>query len=89
MTQPNGFVLEEQVSKVYKLQRSFYGLKQTSKSLNIHFDEAITDFDFIKSEDESSMYKKVSKSIVTFSVLSIDGIMIIENDIPNLYFMKA
>ena len=40
MTQPEGFVNPENVGKVCKLQRSIYGLKQTSRSWNLRFDEA-------------------------------------------------
>ena len=37
-------------------------------------------FDFIKNEDESYEYKKVSGSVVIFLILYVDDILIIEND---------
>ena len=52
MTQPEGFVDLKNPKKVCKLQRSIYGLKKTSPSCNIHFDEVIKEFGFIKNEDE-------------------------------------
>ena len=61
MEQPRGFELEES-SKVCKLHRSIYGLKQTSRSQNHHFKEAIRSYGFIKNEDELCVYKKVSGS---------------------------
>ena len=41
MTQPEGFT-SGSGSKVCKLQRSIYGLKQASRSWNIRFDETVT-----------------------------------------------
>ena len=45
MTQPEGFTSKAS-SKVCKLQRSIYGLKQASRSWNIRFDETIKEFGF-------------------------------------------
>ncbi len=46
MLQPKGFVYPGQESKVCKLERSIYGLKQASRSWNIRFDQAIKSFGF-------------------------------------------
>ena len=61
MEQPKGFESEEG-SKVCKLNRSIYGLKQALRSWNHHFDEAISSYGFIKIVDEPCVYKKVSGS---------------------------
>ena len=45
MTQPEGFIFENG-SKVCKLHKSIYGLKQASRSWNIQFDETIKEFGF-------------------------------------------
>ncbi|KAK9036766.1 hypothetical protein V6N11_021694 [Hibiscus sabdariffa] len=88
MTQPEGFVTPENAGKVCKLQRSIYGLKQASRSWNIHFNEGIQEFGFIRNEDEPCVYKKFSGSIVSFLILYVDDILIIGNDIPNLQSIK-
>ena len=84
MTQPEGFASPENSGKVYKLQRSIYGLKQASRSWNLRFDEAVKEFGFIKNEDEPCVYKKVSGSAIVFLVLYVDDILLIGNDIPIL-----
>ncbi len=49
MIQPEGFVDPTSTSKVCKLKRSSYGLRQASRSWNIRFDEVVTHLGFIKS----------------------------------------
>ncbi|PKI60619.1 hypothetical protein CRG98_018969 [Punica granatum] len=67
MTQPEGFVDPQSAGKVCKLQRSIYGLKQASRSWNLHFDDAVKEFGFIKNEDEPCVYKKIAvKNILKY-----------------------
>ena len=89
MIQPEGFVNPKNSGKVCKLQRSIYGLKQASRSQNLHFDEAVKEFGFIKNEDEPYVYKKVSGSAVVFLVLYVDDILLIGNNIPTLQNVKS
>ena len=55
MIQPEGFTSIDE-SKVCRLQRSIYGLKQASQSWNKHFDKVIKMYDFIKNRGESCIY---------------------------------
>jgi hypothetical protein len=48
MTQPEGFVDPKYATKIHKLQKSIYGLKQASQSWNLRFDEVVKGFGFIK-----------------------------------------
>ena len=88
MKQPEGFVDPKNPNKVCKLQRSVYGLKQASPSWNLHFDEKVKEFGFLKNEDEPCVYKKASRSIVVFLILYVDDILLIRNDIPTLLNVK-
>ncbi|KAL0453673.1 UNVERIFIED_CONTAM: Retrovirus-related Pol polyprotein from transposon TNT 1-94 [Sesamum latifolium] len=75
--------------KMAFLNGSIYGLKQASQSWNIHFDEVIRGYDFIKNDFDPCVYKKVSGSSVAFLVLYVDDILLIGNDVKMLGDTKA
>ena len=89
MTQSEGFVDPKYPNRVCKLQRAIYGLKQALRSWNLHFDEAVKEFGFMKNEGEPCVYKKVSESAIVFLVLYVDDILLIGNDIPTLQSVKS
>ncbi|GKB20885.1 retrotransposon protein, putative, ty1-copia subclass [Tanacetum coccineum] len=88
MAQPEGLENAKYPKRVCKLQKAIYGLKQASRSLNLCFREKVTQFGFSRSEDESCIYVKVSRSVVVFLVLYVDDILVIGNDIPMLQSVK-
>ncbi|KAJ9544153.1 hypothetical protein OSB04_023860 [Centaurea solstitialis] len=89
MEQPEGFEDPKNPNKVCKLLKSISGLKQASRSWNLHFDERIKEFGFTKSEFEPCVYTKFSGSMVTFLVLYVDDILLIGNDVPTLQSVKG
>ena len=89
MMHPEGFVALKNVGKVCKLQKSIYGLKQASRSWNIHFDEVVKGFGFRQNEEEPCVYKKESGSAVVFLILYVDDILLIGNDVPMLQSVKT
>ncbi|KAM1450369.1 hypothetical protein ACFX2I_037618 [Malus domestica] len=89
MTQPEGFVSKFEKTKVCKLQRSIYGLKQASRSWNIHFDTEIKSFGFTQNEDDNCVYQKVIGDAVVFLVLYVDDIVLFGNDTAVLSSVKV
>ena len=87
MIQLEGFTSIDE-SKVCRLQRSIYGLKQASQSWNICFDRTIKTYGFIKNGEEPCIYKWANGPIVVFLVLYVDDILLIENDVPALQGIK-
>lgn len=67
--QPEGFATTGPEQKVYKLQRSIYGLKQALRSWNIIFDEAIKSYGFEQNLDEPCVYEYIKDKNVIFLVL--------------------
>ena len=88
MSQPEGFIKQDQEQKVCKLKKSIYGLKQASRSWNIRFDTAIKSYGFEQNVDEPCVYKKVVNSIIAFLVLYVDDILLIGNDVGYLTDIK-
>jgi len=88
MTQPKGSKSLFDHNKICKLQWSIYGLKQASRSWNIHFNKTIEKFNFVRCEEEPCVYKKVSESVIIFLVLYVDGILLIGNDVPTMHSTK-
>ena len=86
--QPEGFVNPKDARKLCKLQKAIYGLKQESRSWNIHFDEVVKEFGFIKNDKESCVYKKFSGSAKAFLILYVDDILLIGNDMNFLSEIK-
>ncbi|GJQ89792.1 retrotransposon protein, putative, ty1-copia subclass [Tanacetum coccineum] len=80
MVQPEGFVDPKHPRKVCKLQRSIYGLNQASRSSNKRFDTEIKKFGFAQNPDEPYVYQKASGSNVTFLILYVDDIIIMDSE---------
>ncbi|KAM1444438.1 hypothetical protein ACFX2I_040587 [Malus domestica] len=89
MTQPEGFVSKSERTKVCKLQRSIYGLKQASRSWNIRFDTEIKTFSFTQNKDDNCVYQKVVGDVVVFLVLYVDDILLFGNDTAVVSFVKV
>ena len=88
MTQSEGFISNKRENQMCKLRKSIYGLKQASKSWNIHFDATTKQFGFIKNMDKLYVYKKISENAIVFLILYVDDILLIENDVPMLQSIK-
>ena len=73
---------------VCKLQRFIYELKQTSRSWNIKFDQAIKTFGFNKNPYEPCVYKRIQDVTVIFLVLYVDDILLIGNNVEVLSDVK-
>ena len=87
MTQPKVFT-PRNGTKVCKLQRSIYGLKQASRSWNIQFNETIKEFDFSQNANEPCVYNEDSGSAVVFLVLYMGDILLNGNDVPVLQLVN-
>lgn len=62
MKQPGGFVSKGQSHLVCKINKSMYGLKQSSRQWYLEFNNVISSYDFIQNVVDCCIYLKVSES---------------------------
>ena len=88
MSQPEGFIVQGQEQKVYRLLKYLCGLKQTSRSWNIKFDETIKSYGFHESLDEACVYKLNRDKSVIFFFLYVDDILLMGDNVKLLTEIK-
>ncbi|KAL0278091.1 UNVERIFIED_CONTAM: hypothetical protein Sradi_7296600 [Sesamum radiatum] len=89
MDQSDGFPFVREEQKVCHLQRSISSLKQATRSWNMHIDEVIRGYNFIKNEHDPCVYKKINGSSVAYLMLYVDDILLIGDYIKMLGDIKA
>ena len=80
MDQPESFVVVGQENKVCKLQRSIYGLKQSSRQWYLRFHRAITSNEFTMIDEDHCVYVKRSKDSFLILSLYVDDILLAGNN---------
>ena len=88
MIRPEEFTSIDE-SKVCRLLRSIYGLKQASQSWYLYFDRCIKSYDFVRNEEEPFVHKWVIGSMIIFLVLFVDDILLIKNEITVLQRIRS
>ena len=88
MIRPEEFTSTDE-SKVCKLLKSIYGLKQASRSWYLHFDRCIKSYNFIRNEEKPCIHKWVIGFVIVFLVLFVDDILLIENEITALQGIRS
>ena len=89
MEQPEGVIAKGQDSKVRKLRKSIYGLKQASRSWNHRFDQAVKSFGFDQNLEEPCVYKRGEGKSVVFLIIYVDDMLLIGRDIGALSTVKV
>jgi len=69
MEQPEGFVIPGQENKVYKLDKSLYGLKEAHKQWHEKFDNLMISNEFKVNESGKCIYYMYDKIICTIMFL--------------------
>jgi len=76
MDQPDGFLMKGQGSKVRKLLKSLYGLKQTPKQWYEKFDRTSTSVGFVIYETDRCVYYRYGGGAGVILCLYVDDILI-------------
>lgn len=81
--QPEGFEIKGHEDKVYKLKRSLYGLKQSSKQWYLKFHQTILEIGFEMSPLYHCVYVWRCYDELTILSLYVDDILLVGNN-PNM-----
>ena len=69
VTQPYGFVIQKEASKVYKLHKALYGLKKAPRAWNKKIDSYLVELGFVKYKSEYGVYVQVVAQDITIIYL--------------------
>lgn len=87
MQQPEGFIKD--TTKVCKLIKSLYGLKQASRVWNQRFNEFIVRKGFKRCEADQCLYTKFENGNVQYILLFVDDMIIVSNTDENVKLIKG
>ena len=76
MKQPEGFEVECKEDLVYKLNKSLYGLKQSSRCWNSVLDEHLKSIGFVQTESDPCIYVKVKDGDIFIAAVWVDDIIL-------------
>ena len=89
MEQPPGFVAQGEIGRVCRLRKPLYGLKQSPRAWFGKFSEVIENFGMQKSKSDHSVFYRNSQAGIILSVVYVDDIIIIENDMEDISSLKS
>ena len=89
MEQPPGFVAQDEIGRVCRLQKSLYDLKQSPRAWFSKFSEVIEKFGIQKSKSDHSIFYKNSQASIILLVVYVDDIIITGNDMTSISSLKS
>ncbi|GJY36537.1 ribonuclease H-like domain-containing protein [Tanacetum coccineum] len=86
MTVPPGF--DNDKSKVCKLNKSLYGIKQALRQWNAKLTKALTEHGFVQSKFDYSLFTKKSDNVFIIMLVYVDDIVVNGNDLNEIEIFK-
>lgn len=74
VTQPEGFIVKGKESKVYKLRKALYGLRQALRAWNVKLNGILRELGFKRCSKEPSPYRKEEKKEVL--IVYVDDLLV-------------
>jgi len=87
MKQSEGFISSDK-SKVLRLTKMIYGLKQSSRAWNERVNETLTGLGYKRSNLEQCLYIKIENDLITVIALYVDNFFIFSNNKEETVFLK-
>lgn len=92
MSLPKGLNLPHSntiTTKVCKLQKSIYGLKQASKQWYAKLSDSLITIGFKPSTADYSLFTKTNDSSFTTLLIYVDDMVLADNDLSEIQFVKT
>ena len=89
MKQPSRFVAQGEIRKVFHLQKSLYGLKQSPCAWFSKFSQAFETFGMQKNKSDHSIFYTNSSYGIILSIVYVDDIVIIGSDSKGILSLKS
>lgn len=87
ITQPSGY--DDKSGQVCKLQKSLYGLKQSSRAWNDKLNHVLINIGLKRSTGDQCIYYRVSEAKMIFVAIYVDDVLIFTNDVSLLNHLKS
>ena len=76
VVQPEGFIIEGQEHKVYKLKKALYGLRQAPRTWNIKLNQILRRLKFVRCSKEPSLYRREENGELLVVVVYVDDLLV-------------
>lgn len=87
--QPEGFIQQGNLGKVYKLTKALYGLRQAPRAWNVKLDQTLKSLDLKKCNLEQAVYTKRSKTCTLIVGVYVDDLIITGTPKKEIDFFKS
>ncbi len=88
MIQPPGFVVQEEASKVCRLRKSLYGLKQSPRAWFGRLSQTLQHFGMMRSTNDHSVFFRHLNRKTIITVVYVDDIIITGDDGDGILALK-
>ncbi|KAG7585873.1 Reverse transcriptase RNA-dependent DNA polymerase [Arabidopsis thaliana x Arabidopsis arenosa] len=88
VSQPEGFITEENKNKVYKLNKALYGLRQAPRAWNNKLNQILKELNFMKCSKEPSLYQKQENEHLLIVAVYVDDLLVTGTSLDQIVEFK-
>ena len=88
VVQPEGFIIEGQEHKVYKLKKALYGLRQAPRTWNIKLNQILRRLKFVRCSKEPSLYRREENGELLVVVVYVDDLLVTGSSLEMILTFK-
>ena len=89
VTQPEGFVIKGEETKVYRLHKALYGLRQAPRAWNVKLNQILKGLGFVRCSKEPSLYRKEENTGVLIVCVYVDDLLFTGSTLASIISFKT